>query len=155
MDRTNPETHDVPALQELPMDGQKELGRVSMVDPQTWSWVFSAVAQVYGVLLGLFAIMITFGIGLFYRVVQKTSATETEKDLNEKAFKEFRRFSKIVFVPVGIFLVISILMLASGSSVNYSPYLFWGFGVLPLVIIVLALLYLLLRFIGAITGVKK
>jgi uncharacterized membrane protein len=118
-----------------------------MVDPQTWSWVISAVAQVYGVLLGLFAIMITFGIDLVLKVTREASNTEGTR----KAFKAFWDISKIVFVPVGGFLIISILMLALGSSVNYNSYLFWGLVVLPFIVVVLALSCLLLKFIEAIT----
>ncbi len=126
-----------------------------MVDPQTWSWVFSTIAHVYGVLLGLFAIMITFGIDLFLKLFKGKVTTPEDRDI----FLAFRTFSRWVLVPVGIFLVISVVMLALGSSVEYNPILLWVAGILPFIVIVSGILYSFLDLIKAITeglaGVTK
>ena len=118
-----------------------------MVDPQTWSWVFSTVAHVYGVLLGLFAIMIIFVINFFMRAMEKKGSTEDAK----KVLKELGRFSKRALILTGFSLIISILMLSLGNSVNYYSVLFWAFGVLLPIIVISILLWFVYELIGAIT----
>lgn len=115
-----------------------------MVDPQIWSWVFSTIAHVYGILLGLFAIMITFVINI---LVGQTSVTEDTK----KVFRELGGFSKWVLILTGFPLIISILMLPLGNSINYDPVLFWTSGVLLPIIVTTVLLWLVYKLIGAIT----
>ena len=126
-----------------------------MADPQTWSLVFGSIAQVYGVLLGLFAIMITFGINLAMKIFPKNVTTPESRS----TFLAFRTFSRLILVSVGAFLVISVVMLALGSSVEYNTILLWGAGIIPFTIIVSGLLYLVIGLIKAITeglaGVTK
>ncbi|GAI51498.1 unnamed protein product [marine sediment metagenome] len=60
-------------------------------------------------------------------------------------------FSKRALILTGFSLIISILMLSLGNSVNYHPVLFWAFGVLIPIIVISILLWFVYALIGAIT----
>lgn len=126
-----------------------------MINPQTWVWVFGIDVQVSGFLLGLFGVLIVFSLNFLWDKL----VSQVEDEESEKLFSELRKGCLTILIPLGILLISSIILLASGNILDYSEFVFWFFGVcFPVIVFcfeLIVIVELLIAFASSPSREKK